>query len=129
MHRAVLVAVAAATLAACATEEHYNRILAGWVGRHVDDLMVRWGPPDRSAALSDGRKVIAYDRERTVTSGGHTRYERVVTEDGDDVIYVPVTTPVRTRVLSCETRFVIAQQGIIESWSHDGNNCVARPPA
>ena len=69
--------LAGVLLAACATEEHYNRMLAGWVGRPLDDLMIQWGPPDKSAVLSRGGKVIEYDRKRIVTTGGYTRYEPV----------------------------------------------------
>ena len=126
MSRLVIAVVAGALLAACATEEHYNRMLAGWVGRPLDDLMIQWGPPDKTATLSRGGKVIEYDRRRTVTTGGYTRYEPVRTDD--ETIWIPVEVPGRERHLRCATRFVISPADIIESWSHDGNDCVATPP-
>ncbi len=126
MSRLAIAAVAGALLAACATEEHYNRMLAGWVGRPLDDLMIQWGPPDKSAFLSRGGKVIEYDRARIVTTGGHTRYEPVKTDN--DTIWIPVEVPSRERHLRCATRFVISPADIIESWSHDGDDCVATPP-
>ena len=126
MSRMVIAVAAAVLLTACATEEHYNNMLAGWVGRPLDDLLVRWGPPDKQAALSRGGKVVEYDRRRTVTTGGYTRYEPVHTED--ETIWIPVEVPGRERHLQCATRFVISPADIIESWSHDGNDCVAAPP-
>ena len=130
MSRMVIAVVVGVLLAACATEEHYNRMLAGWVGRPLDDLMIQWGPPDKSAVLSRGGKVIEYDRKRIVSSGGYTRYEPVVVDrKKKHTILVPVEVPSKERHLRCATRFVISPADIIESWSHDGNDCVARPPA
>ncbi len=126
MSRVVIAVFAGALLAACATEAHYDRMLAGWVGRPLDDLVVQWGPPDKTATLSRGGKVIEYDRRRTVTTGGYTRYEPVRTDD--ETIWIPVEVPGRERHLRCATRFVISPADIIESWSHDGNDCVAKAP-
>jgi LPPG:FO 2-phospho-L-lactate transferase len=53
--------------------------------------------------------------------------EPVRTED--ETIWIPVEVPGRERHLRCATRFVISPAEIIESWSHDGNDCVATPPA
>jgi hypothetical protein len=128
MSRVVIAVVAGALLAACATEAHYDRMLAGWVGRPLDDLIVQWGPPDKTAALSRGGKVIEYDRERIVTTGGYTRYEPVITDGDKDPILVPVAVPSEERHLRCATRFVISPADIIESWSHDGSDCVAKAP-
>ncbi|HUL09101.1 MAG TPA: hypothetical protein VLV76_22410 [Candidatus Acidoferrum sp.] len=126
MSRKVIAVAAAGLLAACATEEHYNRMLAAWVGRPLDELIVIWGPPDKQAHLSRGGKVVEYDRRRIVTTGGYTRYEPVHTED--ETIWIPVEVPSRERHLQCATRFVVSPADIIESWSHDGNDCVASPP-
>jgi hypothetical protein len=41
MFRLVIAVVAGVLLAACATEEHYDHMLAGWVGRPLDDLMIQ----------------------------------------------------------------------------------------
>ncbi len=129
MSRVVIAVFAGALLAACATEAHYNRMLAGWVGRPLDDLMMQWGPPDKTATLSRGGKVIEYDRERIVTTGGYTQYEPVITDGDKDSILVPVAVPSQEHHLRCATRFVVSPAGIIESWSHDGNDCVALPPS
>ena len=126
MSRLVIAVVAGALLAACATETHYNEMLAGWVGRALDDLMIRWGPPDKTAALARGGKVIEYDRKRTINTGGYTRHEPVIIDK--ETIWIPVEVPSEERHLRCATRFVISPADIIESWSHDGNDCVAPAP-
>ena len=46
----------------------------------------------------------------------------------DETIWIPVEVPGRERHLRCATRFVISPADMIESWSHDGNDCVAAPP-
>ena len=127
MRNGIIAALLLAALAACATEEHYERILAGWVGRPVDQLILDWRPPDKSATLSDGRAVIEYDQERTFTTGGYTHYEEFTTDSGN-TIRVPVTEPKEIHHRRCATRFIVSADRIIRSWSHDGDDCVALPP-
>ncbi len=45
-------------LAGCYTTENYEKILAMWVGSHVDSLVLSWGPPQVSFKLSNGKTVL-----------------------------------------------------------------------
>jgi len=49
--------ISIALLSGCATTANYEEILDTWVGSHVDDLVVSWGPPQGTFDLSDGGKV------------------------------------------------------------------------
>lgn len=36
--------------------------LDSWVGRNVDEVITQWGAPRREAALSDGGRVLTWER-------------------------------------------------------------------
>ncbi len=54
------------TLGACQlpTREAYRDNVQTWIGRHSDDLVIAWGPPDRAIDLSDGGRLYEYDRQQ-----------------------------------------------------------------
>ena len=123
-------------LAACETAEGYRQEMASWQGRHSDDLIVAWGPPERTASLSDGRELWAYEKSYVQESAGYYRDEtRKVTRtyvdsDGNEQQETisetfPVWEPPSTWRSSCETRFVIGAGRRVEGVSFDGDACVA----
>lgn len=126
----------AAVLAACETAEGYRQEMATWQGRHGDDVLIAWGPPDRTASLSDGRELWSYEKSYIRESAGHYRDEtRNVTRtyvDADGVEQretisetFPVWEPPTTWRSSCETRFVIGAGRRVETISFEGDACVA----
>lgn len=125
-----------AVLAACETVEGYRQEMATWQGRHGDDLLVAWGPPDRTASLSDGRELWAYEKSYIRESAGYYRDEtRSVTRtyvDADGIKQqetisetFPVWEPPSTWRSACETRFVIGPGRRVEQISFEGDACVA----
>jgi len=74
-------------------------------------------------------------RKDTFQTGGYTRVEPQTTYQtgtidgkpysGTSTTYVTETVPIQKHKLYCKTSFVIDAQGKIESWHHEGNNCVA----
>jgi hypothetical protein len=85
--------------------------------------------------MSDGKKAIGYVRKNTVQTGGYTytvpqrTYQTGKigneTYSGTSTTYVTETVPVQNYKLYCKTTFIIDQNGKIESWYHEGNNCVS----
>jgi hypothetical protein len=131
-----------ALVAACAipTEENYQKILNGWKGVSADLLVLHWGPPSGSYELSDGRKVLQYTYSKTKVTGGDTytvpkttydsgsiygEYGGIGSYSGTSTTYATETTPIFTTTRNCTTRFIISKSNIIQSWSYEGNSCVA----
>ena len=136
--RTISALAVAGMAAACATFEGYEQRLNLMLGAHADDLVVRWGVPDRSIELSDGREVFEYDRHRIEHSEGYcyddtrTVEERVKRSDGSSEtvereIIVERCDPPSTDEYFCMTRFVLGQDKRVVDWAHEGNDCVAVP--
>ncbi len=133
----LLAAVAVALLlSGCATVEGYRQHMDLMVGQSSDQLQLQWGPPDRTSTLSDGRKLWAYRKVNESTTGGYwTSQTRSRTETYKDAngnkqtrtvsysepYYEP---PVTTRSV-CETRFIIGTDDKVQSYSFEGNGCIA----
>lgn len=141
MRALVTVALAGLLLAGCATTANYEAKLNTWVGSNADMLVESWGPPDRSYALSDGSKVLEYDRSRMVSIGGfayttpQTSYTYgninsmgggMASYSGYTTSYVQRQTPVENVAMSCSTRFTVNPQNIIVRWAYQGNDCRSR---
>ena len=63
-----LVALPALLLAGCATLADVDKAKDSWHGARYDDVVSRWGPPNRSATLADGREISTWVAEGV--SGG-----------------------------------------------------------
>ena len=120
----------------CATVAKYEARLDTLVGKSEDFLIATWGVPDKEYRLSDGKKAIEYVRKDIVRTGGYTyAYPQTVYQSGTiagkayrgtSTQYVVETTPVQKFKLSCNTSFVINSSGKVESWHHEGNNCISQ---
>jgi len=90
---------------------------------------MRKGPPTSSATLSNGNRVLQYERSENRVSGGnsYTTY-RTVNVNGT-LVQVPVnnTIPVSSTTRTCDLRFVVDPSNTIISWNKAGNHCVADP--
>jgi hypothetical protein len=82
-------------------------ITASWVGATEDELVMSWGTPKGSHALSDGSKIISYNYA-WLTNGSHSM------EWG----YIP-------DYARCEQRFLV-EKGILTRWYSSGD-CPKRP--
>jgi hypothetical protein len=119
----------------CATTAKYEAKLNTWIGTSEDSLIASWGVPDKTYNMSDGKKAIEYARKNTVQTGGYTyttpqtTYQSGMIGDksysGTSTTYVTQTEPVRRYKIYCKTSFIINNSGKIESWHHDGNDCVS----
>lgn len=130
-------------LTGCATQAKYAAKVQTWVGHHTDTLISQWGPPTTSTALSNGGKVLEYDRSHTVHTGGGTYYlpmtnygSGTVNAYGSDgtasanysgsvTQQMPMYVPPSTKINWCKTRFTTNAQSVIINWSIEGNNCTS----
>ncbi len=118
-------------LSGCATTRNYEKALNALIGSHEDDLVSFFGQPNRSYNLPDGRTVIEYSRSRVVEENvGEPNLNLPGEYHGHEYIspdkYID-TPDIYKKILWCRTSFVLDQDGIITSWSHEGNDCKASP--
>ena len=122
-------------LSGCATTAKYEAKLNNWIGASEDSLVASWGVPNKKYNLDNGKKAIEYVHKNTVQTGGYTytvpqtTYQSGMIGDkpyrGTATQYVTETTPLQKYRLSCKTSFVINNSGKVESWHHEGNDCVS----
>jgi hypothetical protein len=110
-------------LCGCATTQNYEKQLNLFVGLPLGHLESSWGKPQYISSNPDGKTVVEYRTHRI-------RNERVsqpyLSESGDN--FIPPETYIQTpdiykKVLWCRTKFIVNKNGIVESWSHEGNDC------
>lgn len=120
----------------CATTAKYDIKLNTFIGESEDFLIASLGVPDKEYYMSDGKKAIEYVHKNTVQAGGDTYAEPLTTYQsgtignktysGTSTQYVTETMPIRKYKLYCRTSFIINKSGKVESWHHEGNDCVSK---
>ncbi|MFA5362358.1 MAG: hypothetical protein WC335_03805 [Candidatus Omnitrophota bacterium] len=133
--RKVLFLLVCLGLSGCATIAKYEAKLNTWVGVSEDSLIAAWGVPDKEYRFGDDKKAVMFARKNIVQTGGNTYMVPQTTYQsgtignkaysGTSTQYVTETTPVQRYKLSCNTSFIINSSGIVESWHHEGNDCVS----
>jgi hypothetical protein len=122
-------------LCGCATTAKYESKLNTWIGASEDSLVASWGVPNKTYNMSSGKRALEYARKETFQTGGYTytrpqtSYESGIIGDkpysGKSTTLVTETAPVQNHRLSCKTSFIINTNGKVESWHHEGNDCVS----
>ena len=99
-------------LAGCATTKEkrirFEHTLQSWVGSNISDLIIEWGPPSRTFYLPDGRKVYIWNFNKGTLA-------LPVWGQGWGYVY--------TTSLFCQIKFIVDENGIIQSWGYRGNKC------
>ena len=119
----------------CASTVKYEAKLNTWIGVSEDSLVASWGVPNKTYNLGDGKKALEFVRKETVQTGGYSYatpqrnyYSGTIGNrsfNGTSVTQVETIQPVQRYKLSCKTSFIIDKNGKVESWHHEGNNCVS----
>lgn len=135
MKKLIYLFVMVMLVSGCATTAKYEAKLDTWVGASEDYLIAAWGVPNKEYRMGDGKKAVEYVLKNTVQSGGYTYTVPQTTYSsgsigdknysGTSTQYVVTTAPVQKYKLSCKTSFIINTSGKVESWHHEGNNCVS----
>jgi len=127
----VLVAIAGCGLARIEEQRaRFVEINNGLVGKSYDDLLRTRGIPTRQASLSDGGRIVEYEKSETVTAGGGSvsvPASAYIAHRGGGGTWVHGTTqqamPVVSRANSCLLGFAISPAGVVEAWKAVGNAC------
>jgi hypothetical protein len=121
--------VAAVVLAGgCATvEQESNEVRDAWQCASYDEVVSRWGPPTRSATLSDGRQTHTWtSQEAPVGGGGPQVGVGVFGGSGGSGVGVGIGFPFGVTVnrASCE-RTLTFRDGIVveQGWTGDPGYC------
>lgn len=120
--------IAALLLGACATlEQEFNEVKHAWQGAPYDEVVTRWGPPARSATLSDGRQTHTWTSQEVPISGGGPQVGvGVFGGSGGGGIGVGIGFPFGTTVnrASCERTLTFRDNTVVEqSWTGDPGYC------
>ena len=135
-----LVAVAMTLiLGACATQRGFEQLLHSWRGQDINNLIVKWGPPNSTFKMPNGNVIYTYERSRvsstpvyqtpiyttpshtTVNVIGNTAY--ATTTPGQT--YGGQIYGGQTYQQSCRVDFTVDGSSIV-SYRYEGNACRAR---
>jgi hypothetical protein len=136
MKKLIYLFVMVMLVSGCATTVKYEAKLNTWIGASEDSLIASWGVPDKIYDMRDGKKAIEYRHKNTVQTGGYTYTTPQTTYhsgkigdksySGTSTTYVTEIQPVQKYKFSCKTSFIINNSGKVESWHHEGNDCVSK---
>ena len=120
--------LAALLLAGCATlEQELDEVKGAWQSAPYDEVVTRWGPPARSATLSDGRQTHTWvSQEAPISGGGPQVGVGVFGGSGGGGVGVGIGFPFGGSVnrASCERTLTFKDDAVVEqSWSGDPGYC------
>ena len=120
--------IAALLLAGCVTvQEEFDQARVSWQGAQYDEIVARWGPPAKSATLSDGRQTHTWtSQEASLRGGGPQVGVGVFGGSGGGGVGVGVGFPFGMTVnpASCERTLTFEDDRIVEqSWIGDQAYC------
>jgi hypothetical protein len=123
-----LLAALAIALAGCATtEQRLGEVKDAWQGASYDEVVARWGPPARSAELSDGRRSHTWVSEEVpISGGGPSVGVGVFGGSGGSGVGVGIGFPFGMTVnrASCERTLTFRDGTVVEqSWTGDPGYC------
>lgn len=107
-------------LAGCSTTQTMQNIMSSWEGAHIDDVVAQWGYPNFERDFR-GKKLYIWEYRKSgfipktsqtnVNVYGNTAYANTQEYGGYAI------SGVCTRILE------VGDDGIVKSWSYEGNNC------
>lgn len=115
--------LASLLLTACAgLHASHEETLKAWVGHTEDELVLAWGPPDRTAVLSNGDRLLQWGRESVST----LQVPSTVQHQGQigGVGYSGYSSSAASAPIHshCTDRFTI-RAGRVSAWGYEGSDC------
>lgn len=117
---------------ACATTNGFNRLANSWLNHESNDLIASWGDPSRTTQGSEGDQILIYERAAQTGTASYTTPSITTTQ----LSYIgnsaqSFTTPGVTytsppSVYWCRVSFHVNGADIIDSWTAQGNGCLAQ---
>lgn len=127
MKNLLCLALAALTLAGCATTTQYAKQVidygkqaGAWVGQKVESLYAGEGKPTAIEPQADGGKVVEYQHPQTAQPTPPAPATNAATQATTAETPAPAT-----RIVPCTTRYRVDSTGTIRSWTIDGAGCRA----
>ncbi len=123
-------------LAGCgpkASFDGYRQMMESWRGRHIDQLVEHWGPPQGQYTFDDGRKMYSFTERWRVEAApvlvpsvglGWSRRHFY----GGYGLGLGGWSGATVREMYCETRVITDRKGLIKEFAFQGNSCRALPP-
>jgi hypothetical protein len=112
--RVIMICLVISTNIGCATQAKFKAKMETWIGADADRLIRQNGPPDQSATLSNGDKVLQYTSDSGVIS-----HSSIMPATG-----VMITSHRRDW---CVIRFdVRGSDNTIREVGFEGNDCVSK---
>ncbi|MCS6960942.1 MAG: hypothetical protein NZT61_00360 [Deltaproteobacteria bacterium] len=107
MLRAIFLISVAVWLNSCVPIESHRDKAMKWLGHHVDNLVLNWGPPHSTFTLSDGSRVIQYKKEWTENEYHYRDYRQE-----------PYIIPVPKK---CYINFFVDTRGFVKDFANEGD--------
>lgn len=108
-------------LSGCASVQGYDTYLNTWMGRSEADLVATWGAPAQMQDLGDGRQILVYMKQKTITEPGFNP-ENV--NFGTNAMYNANNDSLGTPVVYfCKTTFT-TMNDIVVNYAWEGDDCV-----
>jgi len=104
-------------LSACTTTSATSEVMSKWVGVPEARLLASWGAPDRTAALSDGRKVDTWLTDWNDKDGMHTCRKTFTVDSKGKVVHESWFDCTPSPVYDFDTELTAAQMTGFESTS------------
>ena len=128
MIRRIAVVAAAVLATGCATlEQEFNEVKEAWQGAPYDEVVTRWGPPARSATLSDGRQTHTWVSQEVPVGGGGPQVGVGVfggSGGGGGGVGIGFPFGVSVNRASCERTLTFRDGAVVEqSWTGDPAYC------
>ena len=99
-----------ALLAGC-SQGRFDRGMAAWQGRHLDEVRAAWGEPDLTSDSGQGGIYVWYQRQQiSLTPQG----ERAVTDISSDDYILQI---------QCSRMLDVDADGAVVGWRWRGNRC------
>jgi hypothetical protein len=111
-------------LSACATTAKYEAALNGWIGSTEEELVTKWGPPDRVYVAPSGRRILTYVRGESVFIPGAQPIVTTTTVGNSVYTTQYGGSPAMVIPVSCTTDITI-DDGRISKWHYEGDYCVS----
>lgn len=111
-----------------ATEQAFEKRLNLWIGKDVNALVQKLGPPNSTFKMPNGNVMYTYARSNTVQLQGYTLPSQTTgTVVGNAVYGTTVPGPTIGGGLytaSCKVDYTVEGTTIV-NWRHEGNACKA----
>ena len=105
-------------LTGCVTKQEHEDTLSSWYGSTEEELVASWGVPTSFYEL-DGKRYLTYSNSSQAMVGGTAP---ITTYDYFGNAYTSGGSPPILVTSNCTITMVV-DDGVINEWRYEGNNC------